>query len=38
MDDVRKEVEKWPPDEVERVTGLPEAQIAMATWPHVRPR
>ncbi len=27
MDDVRKEVEKWPPDEVERVTGLPEAQL-----------
>jgi formate dehydrogenase major subunit len=27
MDDIRKEVEKWPPDEVERVTGLPEAQL-----------
>ncbi len=27
MDDVRKEVEKWPPDEVERVTGVPEAQL-----------
>ena len=27
MDDVRKEVEKWPPDEVERVTGLPEGQL-----------
>jgi len=27
MDDVRKEVEKWTPDEVERVTGVPEAQI-----------
>ena len=27
MDDVLKEVEKWPPDEVERVTGLPEAQV-----------
>src|SRR3954452_20455997 len=27
MEDVRKEVEKWPPDEVERVTGLPEAQV-----------
>jgi formate dehydrogenase major subunit len=27
MDDVREEVEKWPPDEVERVTGLPEAQL-----------
>src|SRR3954466_7043259 len=23
MDDIRKEVAKWPPDEVERVTGLP---------------
>ena len=27
MDDIRKEVEKWPPEEVERVTGLPEAQV-----------
>jgi formate dehydrogenase major subunit len=27
MDDVRKEVDKWPPAEVERVTGLPEAQV-----------
>ena len=27
MDDVRKEVEKWAPDEVERVTGVPEAQV-----------
>jgi formate dehydrogenase major subunit len=27
MDDVRNEVEKWAPDEVERVTGLPEAQV-----------
>ena len=27
MDEVRKEVEKWTPDEVERVTGLPEAQV-----------
>src|SRR5947208_7196926 len=27
MDDVRKEVEKWNPDEVERVTGVPEAQV-----------
>jgi formate dehydrogenase major subunit len=26
MDDVRKEVEKWTPEEVERVTGVPEAQ------------
>src|SRR6188508_713537 len=27
MDDVKKEVEKWPPAEVERVTGLPEVQV-----------
>jgi len=27
MDEIRKEVEKWPPDEVERVTGLEEAQV-----------
>ena len=27
MDEVRKEVEKWTPDEVERVTGVPEAQL-----------
>ena len=27
LEDVRKEVEKWPPAEVERVTGLPEAQV-----------
>ncbi|MGE0279280.1 MAG: formate dehydrogenase subunit alpha [Rhizobiaceae bacterium] len=27
MDDVRKEVEKWTPEEVERVTGVPEAQL-----------
>jgi formate dehydrogenase major subunit len=27
MDDIRKEVEKWPPAEVERVTGLPEGQV-----------
>jgi formate dehydrogenase major subunit len=27
MDEIRQEVEKWPPDEVERVTGLPEAQV-----------
>jgi formate dehydrogenase major subunit len=27
MDDVRKEVEKWNPQEVERVTGVPEAQL-----------
>ncbi len=27
MDAVRKEVEKWTPDEVERVTGIPGAQL-----------
>src|SRR5437763_2713112 len=27
MDEVRKEAEKWTPDEVERVTGLLEAQV-----------
>src|SRR4029079_2601341 len=27
MDDVRKEVDKWMPDEVERVTGIREAQL-----------
>jgi formate dehydrogenase major subunit len=27
MDDVRKEVAKWTPDEVERVTGVPGAQL-----------
>jgi len=27
MDEIRKEVEKWTPDEVERVTGVPEAQL-----------
>src|ERR1700681_3782274 len=27
MEDIGKEVEKWRPDEVERVTGLPEAQV-----------
>src|SRR4029078_9800079 len=27
MDDVRKAVDKWMPDEVERVTGIPEAQL-----------
>jgi formate dehydrogenase major subunit len=27
MDEIRKEADKWPPDEVERVTGLPEAQV-----------
>ena len=30
MDDVRKEVEKWTPEEVERVTGVPEAQLKRA--------
>jgi len=27
MDDVRKEVEKWNPEETERVTGIPAAQL-----------
>jgi formate dehydrogenase major subunit len=27
LDDVKAEVAKWPPAEVERVTGLPEAQV-----------
>ena len=27
MEEVRKEVDKWNPQEVERVTGLPEAQV-----------
>jgi formate dehydrogenase major subunit len=27
VDDIRKMVAKWPPHEVERVTGLPEAQV-----------
>jgi formate dehydrogenase major subunit len=27
MDEIRKEVEKWPPDELERVTGLKEEQV-----------
>jgi formate dehydrogenase major subunit len=27
MDDIRKEVEKWPPEEVERVTGVPGEQL-----------
>ena len=27
MDDVRAEVDRWTPDEVERVTGIPEGQI-----------
>jgi formate dehydrogenase major subunit len=27
MDEVRQEIEKWPPDEVQRVTGVPEAQL-----------
>jgi formate dehydrogenase major subunit len=27
MDDIRKEVAKWTPDEVERVTGVPGAQL-----------
>ncbi|PKN17385.1 MAG: formate dehydrogenase [Deltaproteobacteria bacterium HGW-Deltaproteobacteria-6] len=27
MDDIRKEVQKWPPQEVENVTGIPEKQV-----------
>ena len=27
LDEIRMEVERWNPDEVERVTGLPEAQV-----------
>jgi formate dehydrogenase major subunit len=27
MDDIRKEVEKYPPDEVERITGVPGVQL-----------
>lgn len=27
LEDVRPEIERWTPDEVERVTGLPEAQV-----------
>jgi formate dehydrogenase major subunit len=27
FDDVRKEIEKWPPDEVERVSGVPGEQL-----------
>jgi formate dehydrogenase major subunit len=27
FDDLRKEIEKWPPDEVERVTGVPAEQV-----------
>src|SRR4051794_15333351 len=27
MDDIRKEVEKYPPDEVEKITGVPPAQL-----------
>jgi formate dehydrogenase major subunit len=30
MDKVREEVAKWTPDEVERVTGVPEAQVKRA--------
>ena len=30
MDEVRKEVAKWTPDEVERVTGVPEHQVYAA--------
>ncbi|MCB1867821.1 MAG: formate dehydrogenase subunit alpha [Gammaproteobacteria bacterium] len=31
MEEVRKEVMKWTPDEVERVTGVPENQVYAAT-------
>jgi formate dehydrogenase major subunit len=31
MDEIRKEVEKWTPDEVERVTGIPEPQLRRVT-------
>jgi formate dehydrogenase major subunit len=31
MEEVRKEVAKWTPDEVERVTGVPEHQVFSAT-------
>nr|WP_245391521.1 formate dehydrogenase subunit alpha [Thioflexithrix psekupsensis] len=31
MDEIRTEVEKWPPAEVERVTGVPEKQVYEAT-------
>jgi len=31
MEDVMKEVEKWTPDEVERVTGVSEAEVFAAT-------
>jgi formate dehydrogenase major subunit len=27
LEDILPEIEKWPPEEVERVTGLPEAQV-----------
>jgi formate dehydrogenase major subunit len=27
LEEIRAEIAKWPPDEVERVTGLPEAQV-----------
>lgn len=30
MDEVKKEIAKWTPDEVERVSGVPEAQIRAA--------
>ena len=30
MDEIRAEVAKWTPDEVERVTGVPEAQVKAA--------
>src|SRR5437868_13278417 len=39
MDDVRKEVDKWTPDEVERVTWLPEAKVRLVdeVFSHEKP-
>ena len=36
FDDLRKEVEKWTPEEVERVTGVPGAQLSAS--PRCSPR
>ena len=36
VDEIRKQVAKWTPQEVERVTGLPEAQVNV--WPKPSPR
>jgi len=38
MEDVKAEVMKWTPDEVERVTGVPEAQVYAATKAMARNR